>query len=123
SSTNFSMPVPETDARTRKPRGAVKAGFAAMPRGGDFVPVAARVAAAVFGGYALAVVTAVGLAGILPMSRGDAVMTGLLSSFLFYCIAAIYAFSARSARRAWIGILGWTAVLGGIALATNGAGA
>lgn len=104
-------------------RDRIGGGIAAMFRGGDVVSIAARAAAAVVGGYALATVTVIGLAGILPMSRGDAVMTGLLSSFLFYCLAAIWAFSTRSALQAWIGIVAWTAVLGGIALATNGAGA
>lgn len=104
-------------------RDRVGGGIVAMFWGGDCLSITARIAAAVFGGYALATVTAIGLAGILPMSRGDAVMTGLLSSFLFYCLAAIWAFSTRSALKAWIGILAWTAVLGGIALVTNGAGA
>ena len=104
-------------------RERIGGGIVAVIRGGDVVSIAARAAAAVFGGYALATVTAIGLAGILPMSQGDAVMTGLLSSFLFYCLAAIWAFSTRSALKAWIGILAWTAVLGGIALVTNGAAA
>ena len=112
---------PMSSASNRRDR--IGGGVVAKIRGGDVGPIAARAAAAVFGGYALATVTAIGLAGILPMGRGDAVMTGLLSSFLFYCLAAIWAFSTRSALKAWIGILAWTAVLGGIALVTNGAAA
>ena len=104
-------------------REGIGGGMVAVFRGGDVVSIAARAAAAVFGGYALATVTVIGLAGILPMGRGDAVMTGLLSSFLFYCLAAIWAFSTRSALKAWIGIAAWTAVFGIIALATRGAGA
>ena len=104
-------------------RDRIAGGIVATLCNGDSFPIAARVAAAVFGGYALATVTAIGLAGMLPMNRGDAVMTGLLSSFLSYCLAAVWAFSTRSALKAWIGIVAWTAVFGIIALATRGAGA
>ena len=85
------------------------------------VSVCSRIVAAVLGGYALAAVTSIGLAGILPMDRGDAVMTALLLNFLFYCLAVLWAFATRSALRAWIGIGAWTAVFGIVALATNGA--
>ena len=96
---------------------------AAALRRGALVSVSSRIVAAVFGGYTLATVTAIGLAGILPMGRGDAVMTGLLLSFVFYCLAVLWAFATRSALRAWIGIAAWTAVFGIVALATGGAAA
>ena len=87
------------------------------------VSVCSRIVAAVFGGYALAAVTSIGLAGILPMQRGDAVMTALLLNFLIYCLAVLWAFATRTALRAWIGIGAWTAAFGLVALATNGAAA
>ena len=95
------------------------------PDGNSSAPVSvcSRIVAAVFGGYALAAVTSIGLAGILPMQRGDAVMTALLLNFLFYCLAVLWVFATRSALRAWIGIGAWTAVFGLVALATNGAAA
>ena len=96
------------------------------PSGGNGsapVSVCSRIVAAVFGGYVLAAVTSIGLAGILPMERGDAVMTALLLNFVFYCLAVLWAFSTRTALRAWIGIGAWTSVFGLVALATNGAAA
>ena len=96
------------------------------PSGGNGsapVSVCSRIVAAVFGGYVLAAVTSIGLVGILPMERGDAVMTALLLNFLIYCLAVLWVFATRSALRAWIGIGTWTAVFGLVALATNGAAA
>ena len=78
--------------------------------------VLSRVLAAVVGGYAAANVVAVGVAQILPMSRGDGVMTGILLTYLVYAAAVVWVFAARSARRAWLGILLTTAAFGGLAL-------
>ena len=78
--------------------------------------VLSRVLAAVVGGYAAANAVAVGLAQILPMSRGDAVMTGILLTYLVYAAAVVWVFSVRSSRRAWLGILLTTAAFGGLAL-------
>ncbi|MCY4122655.1 MAG: DUF3649 domain-containing protein [Acidobacteria bacterium] len=78
--------------------------------------VLSRVLAAVVGGYAAANVVAVGVAQILPMSRGDGVMTGILLACLVYAAAVVWVFAARSARRAWLGILLTTAAFGGLAL-------
>ena len=61
-------------------------------------------------------VAATAFARLLPMPRGDAVLAGVLSSFLFYVTAVVWVFSARSAGRAWLGILAVIAVCGGIAL-------
>ena len=78
--------------------------------------VLSRVLAAVLGGYAAANAVAVGLAQILPMSQGDAVMTGILLTYIVYAAAVIWVFAARSVRRAWLGILLTTAAFGGLAL-------
>ena len=75
--------------------------LAASPRLG----VASRTLAAVFGGYALAAVVSAALALWLPVARVDAVLTGALLSFLIYTLAVLFAFSTRSALRAWVGIL------------------
>ncbi|QJX01875.1 DUF3649 domain-containing protein [Alcanivorax sp. IO_7] len=76
--------------------------------------MASRTLVAVFGGYALAAVTTAALALWLPVTRADAVITGTLLSFLIYTVAVLFAFSTRSALRAWVGILAPT--LAGAAL-------
>ncbi|MEX3979856.1 DUF3649 domain-containing protein [Paraburkholderia sp. EG287A] len=67
-------------------------------------PLAARIAAAIFGGYALGALASVA-ALALPMSAPQGVITGMLASFVFYVGAVIWVFLARSARRAWAGLL------------------
>ena len=67
--------------------------------------VTSRTLAALFGGYLLAALTSVCLTQWLPMSRADAVVTGMLLSFLAYLGAVIWCFACRTAWRAWFGIL------------------
>ncbi|MFT3777306.1 MAG: DUF3649 domain-containing protein [Ottowia sp.] len=67
-------------------------------------PLVSRIVAAVFGGYALAALTSVA-ALVLPMARPQAVIAGMLASFVVYTCAVIWVFAARSARRAWAGLL------------------
>lgn len=67
--------------------------------------VASRVLAAVAGGYTVSNVAAVGLAHVLPMPRADAVMAGVLSTYLVYGAAVVWCFGARSLRRVWLGLL------------------
>jgi hypothetical protein len=67
-------------------------------------PLAARILGAVLGGYALGALASVA-ALALPMSASQAVITGMLASFVFYAGAVIWVFLARSARRAWAGLL------------------
>lgn len=62
-----------------------------------------RIAAALFGGYALAVLTSVA-ALALPMGIVEAVLTGMQASFAVYAAAVVWVFAARSARRAWLGL-------------------
>lgn len=67
-------------------------------------PVASRIVAALFGGYALAALGSVA-ALALPMSKPQAVLTGMLASFAIYAAAVVWVFAARSALRAWAGLL------------------
>lgn len=66
--------------------------------------LAARRVTAVIGGYILATFTAVAAVD-LPLPRAEAVITGMMASFAVYAGAAVWAFAARSASRAWIGLL------------------
>lgn len=67
-------------------------------------PLLSRIVAALFGGYALAALTSVATLA-LPMAKTEAVLTGLLLSFLVYVGAVVWVFAVRSARRAWVGLL------------------
>lgn len=66
--------------------------------------VASRIVAALLGGYALAALFSVA-AVRLPMPVGEAVLTGMLASFLVYACAVIWVFAVRSATRAWAGLI------------------
>lgn len=79
--------------------GRVRAAFDAW--GG---PLVSRIAAALFGGYALAALASVAVLA-LPMSAPQAVLTGEMASFLVYAAAVIWVFAVRSALRAWAGLL------------------
>lgn len=74
--------------------------------------VASRALAAAVGGYALAALSAAVLAVFLPLSRADATLTGTMLSFLVYACAVVWVFAARTAGRAWLGLLLPSAVLG-----------
>lgn len=67
-------------------------------------PLASRIVAAIFGGYALAALASVA-ALALPMSKPQAVLTGMLASFIVYACAVIWVFAVRSAWRAWTGLV------------------
>lgn len=67
--------------------------------------VTSRVLAAVVGGYLMASLAAVCLALWMPTSRADAVITGMMSSFVFYLLAVIWCFACRTAGRAWFGVM------------------
>jgi len=77
--------------------------------------VTSRALAAVFGGYLLASLTSICMAFWLPISRADAVVSAMMSSFVFYLLAVIWCFACRSAWRAWFGILVPSAVLATLA--------
>lgn len=67
-------------------------------------PLLSRIVAGLFGGYALAALTSVATLA-LPMSKSEAVLTGMQLSFLVYAGAVVWVFAVRSARRAWAGLL------------------
>lgn len=67
-------------------------------------PLISRIVAAILGGYALAALASVA-ALALPMSKPQAVLTGMLASFLIYTVAVIWVFAVHSAKRAWAGLL------------------
>jgi hypothetical protein len=67
------------------------------------LPLVSRIAAALFGGYALAALASVA-ALALPLARTEAVFTGMMASFLLYAGAVVWVFAVRSARRAWAGL-------------------
>lgn len=71
--------------------------------------VASRALAAALGGYVLAslftAVLAVGLPRVSDTSRASALLTATMLSFAVYAAAVLWAFSTRSALRAWGGII------------------
>lgn len=77
--------------------------------------VLARVLAAAVGGYACTVALAVFVSRVLPGSRADAVVSAMLGSFAVFVVAVLWAFAARSAGRAWLGLALPAAVLGALA--------
>ncbi len=77
---------------------------AAVPRALKIGALVSRIVAAVLGGYALAALASVA-ALTLPISKPQAVLTGMLASFAIYAGAVIWVFAVRSARRAWAGLL------------------
>ncbi len=72
-----------------------------MPRPSFYI-AASRAGAAIAGGYAFAASASALLALLLPLPRADAVVTATLLSFALYAAAAIRAFAAPSAWRAWL---------------------
>ena len=68
------------------------------------------------GGYAVANVAAVGLANVLPLPRADAVLAGILATYLLYGAAVVWCFGTRTVRQAWLGILVAIVTFGGLAL-------
>ena len=77
-----------------------------------------RCVAAVLGGYALAnalsvAAVAIFAVGFNGMARSDAVLVAMPLSFVVYTGAVMWAFAARSACAAWLG-LGVPALLAGL---------
>ncbi len=72
-----------------------------LPR---WLAVASRTLAASFGGYGLASLAAAACAVSLSMARSDAVLTGMMVGLVVQVSAAIWAFAARTALRAWLGL-------------------
>jgi hypothetical protein len=85
-----------------------------MKRQGDHWPdsasserlsIASRIAAAAFGGYAIATLLSILVSRVLPMARAPSVATAVMLSFAFYAVAVLWVFAARTATRAWLGLL------------------
>ncbi|HSC84706.1 MAG TPA: DUF3649 domain-containing protein [Pseudomonas sp.] len=73
--------------------------------------VAARVLAAIVGGYALAYASTAFFSVYLPLARADRVIFASLACFAVWTTAVIYVFSARSASRAWGWLVGLSVLL------------
>lgn len=66
--------------------------------------VFARAMAAVFGGYAFTYAFTACLARLLPLEQMDALLVASLPMFVVYTLAVLWAFAARDAWRAWLGL-------------------
>jgi hypothetical protein len=98
------MDAPQAQKRVRKAKGT---GVSLAYR----LAVTSRIIAALFGGYLIAALTSVCITQWVPMARADAVVTGMMSSFLAYLLGVIWCFACRTAWRAWAGILLPAAIL------------
>lgn len=85
--------------------------------------VAARVLAAALGGYALASAATVLLALIWPGPQSEALLWASMLGFAIYSLVVIWVFMARSATRAWVGVVSITAVLAALAWLLKSGGA
>ncbi|RMO78005.1 hypothetical protein ALQ33_03244 [Pseudomonas syringae pv. philadelphi] len=76
--------------------------------------VTSRALAAILAGYLLASLVSVCIAQWLPIPRAEAVVIGMMFSFLAYLGAVLWCFACRSAVQAWAGVLAPCAVLGAV---------
>lgn len=67
--------------------------------------VASRTGAAVLGGYALAHALPVALLALLAVPPSEGALAAIQLSFLVHVAAILWCFAARSATRAWAGLL------------------
>jgi hypothetical protein len=84
--------------------------------------ITSRVLAAVFGGYLVAALASVALTLWLPLSRAEAVVTGMTISFLVYLVAVLWCFACRTAWSAWVGLLVPSVILATVSGAARGLG-
>lgn len=92
-----------------------------LARARDHGPLASRIIAALFGGYAVAALASVAVL-VLPADRVQAAFSGMLLSFAVYAGAVVWVFAVRSAWRAWAGLLVAALVLAPAAWWTWGKG-
>jgi len=85
--------------------------------------VLSRCLAAVFAGYALAAISTVFLALILPLPRAEAVLLASLLGFVVYVLAVLWVFAARTAGRAWLGVMLPTLLLAAMCYVLQAGGA
>lgn len=93
-----------------------RAGITLRQRGA----VAARALAAILGGYGVAALCTGALAAVLPLRPVEAVVSATLTGLAVYPCAAMWAFAARSATRAWVGLALFAAIPGLALLARSG---
>jgi hypothetical protein len=67
--------------------------------------VTARIVAAVAGAYAFASLTAIALARTLPMPPADATTLATLLGILGMPAMVVWIFAAKTAARAWVGLV------------------
>jgi hypothetical protein len=77
----------------------------------DRCKLVSRFLAGIFGAYAFAAAACSFLAVALPMPKAQSTLTAMMLSFLLYAVAAIWVFSVRETRTAWIGLLSNTFLL------------
>lgn len=65
-----------------------------------------RVFIALLGGFLLANLIAILISYFSPDNKIDAIVVGMMLSFIVYAAVAIYAFSTKKARSAAIGVFG-----------------
>lgn len=80
-------------------------------RGSDLRSRASRVIAATVGGYTLTALVTVMLAVWLPLPRVEATIVATFVSFAVYAVIVLWVFAARSAVRAWSGVVIGSAVV------------
>ena len=83
--------------------------------------VTARVLAAVVLGYLVTNTVGVMLALASPASKPSAVAGATIASFLLWAVIAMWVFSVRRTRTAWVGLLGALVVSGAAAWLLIGA--
>ncbi|WP_455807885.1 DUF3649 domain-containing protein [Pseudomonas koreensis] len=101
--TTASRPLPEKRTAKARTRGVTAAYRLA---------IVSRTLAAVFAGYLLASLFSTCIAQWLPITRAEAVVTGMMFSFLAYLGAVLWCFACRTALLAWVGVLTPCALLG-----------
>ena len=75
-----------------------------LKRADAALAIGSRLLAGLLGGYVFTYALTAALAQVLPFNRVDALLIATLLSFLFYTLAIIWAFAARSTWRAWLGV-------------------
>lgn len=73
-----------------------------------------RTLAGVAGGYGCAVLMTILLAKTVPADRAQALSAGMMSSFVVWVTVMIWAFAARTAFVAWLGVAIFAAVMAGL---------
>ena len=69
------------------------------------VAVVSRLLAATLGGYTLTALLVSCVAQCLTMARAESVLAASLPAFLIFTATILWAFAARSASKAWLGLI------------------